>query len=38
VLTVVPEGAGPREHMGVLIEGDGKYRVFEHTRRKKAGT
>jgi hypothetical protein len=38
VLTVVPEGAGPREDMGVLIEADGKYRVFEHTRQKKPGT
>jgi hypothetical protein len=38
VLTVVPEGAGPRETMGVLIEGDGKYRVFELTLQKKAGT
>jgi hypothetical protein len=34
VLTVVPEGAGVHEHMGVLIEGDGKYRIFERTRRK----
>jgi hypothetical protein len=38
VLTVIPEGAQPREKMGVLIEGDGKYRVFERTRQKKAGT
>jgi hypothetical protein len=35
VLTIVPEGASPRENMGVLIEADGKYRVFEHTLRKK---
>jgi hypothetical protein len=38
VLTLVPEGGGPREKMGVLIEADGKYRVFERTRQKKAGT
>lgn len=38
VLTVVPDGAAPREKMGVLIEGDGKYRVFERTLQKKAGT
>jgi hypothetical protein len=38
VFTVVPEGAAPREVMGVLVEGDGKYRVFELTRQKKAGT
>jgi hypothetical protein len=38
VLTVVPADAGQWEHMGVLIEGDGKYRVFERTRQKKAGT
>jgi hypothetical protein len=38
VLSLVPEGAAPREKMGVLIEGDGKYRVFELTRQKKAGT
>ncbi len=38
VFTVVPEGAAPREVMGVLVEGNGKYRVFELTRQKKAGT
>jgi hypothetical protein len=38
VFTVLPEGAAPRERMGVLIEGDGKYRVFEVTRQKKPGT
>lgn len=38
VLTVTPDGAAPREKMGVLIEGDGKYRVFERTLQKKAGT
>ena len=38
VLTVVPEDAKPKERMGVLIEADGKYRVFERTREKKAGT
>jgi hypothetical protein len=38
VLTVIPDGAAPREDMGVLIEADGKYRVFEHTLRKKPGT
>ena len=38
VLTVTPDGAAPRERMGVLIEGDGKYRVFERTLQKKAGT
>jgi hypothetical protein len=38
VLTVVPEGAGPQETMGVLIEGDGKYRVFERTLQQKAGS
>jgi hypothetical protein len=38
VLTVLPEGAAPREKMGVLIEGYGKYRVFERTLQKKAGT
>lgn len=38
VLTVVPEDARPHETMGVLIEADGKYRVFERTLQKKAGT
>lgn len=38
VLTVIPENARPREAMGILIEGDGKYRVFERTLQKKAGT
>ena len=38
VFTVVPAGAGPQEVMGVLIEEGGKYRVFERTRQKKAGT
>ena len=38
VLTLVPEDARPRETMGVLIEADGKYRVFERTLQKKAGT
>ena len=38
VLTVTPDGAAPRERMGVLIEGDGKYRVWERTLQKKAGT
>ena len=38
VLTLVPENARPREAMGVLIEADGRYRVFERTLQKKAGT
>jgi hypothetical protein len=38
VLTLVPEGAQPNEQMGVLVEADGKYRVFERTRQKKPGT
>lgn len=38
VLTLVPEGSQPNEQMGVIIEMDGKYRVFERTRRKKPGT
>jgi hypothetical protein len=38
VLTVVPENARPHETMGVLIEANGKYRVFERTLQKKAGT
>lgn len=38
VFTVLPEGAARRERMGVLIEGDGKYRVFEVTRQQKPGT
>ena len=38
VLTVIPQGAAPREDMGVRIEEDGKYRVFEHTLQKKSGT
>jgi hypothetical protein len=37
VLTLVPGDAAPREAMGVLIEADGKYRVFERTLRKKGG-
>jgi hypothetical protein len=38
VLALAPEGAQPNEQMGVLIEADGKYRVFERTRQKKPGT
>ncbi len=38
ILTVVPEGAAPREDMGVRVTGDGEYRVFEHTKAKKPGT
>ena len=37
-LTVIPEGAADREDMGVLVTGDGEYRVFEHTKAKKPGT
>jgi len=33
-LTVTPKGAKPGEDMGVLIEEDGKYRVFENRKSK----
>lgn len=33
-LKVIPEGAKPGEDMGVLIEDDGKYRVFESRKKK----
>jgi hypothetical protein len=33
-LEVTPEGAKPGEDMGVLIEEDGKYRVFENRKSK----
>jgi hypothetical protein len=36
-LTVTPEGASANEDMGVLVVGDGEYRVFEHTKQKKQG-
>jgi hypothetical protein len=37
-LTVAPDGAAPREDMGVYVTDDGEYRVFEHTKAKKQGT
>jgi len=37
-MTVIPDGAAPREDMGVYITVDGGYRVFEHTKAKKPGT
>jgi len=37
-LTVIPEGASPGENMGVYVTADGEYRIFEHTKAKKAGT
>ena len=37
-LTVLPDGGQPREDMGVYVTGDGEYRVFERTQKKKPGT
>lgn len=35
--TLAPPGGSEGEDMGVLVEEDGKYRIFEHTKRKKPG-